>query len=278
MKLSFAIVVSLIAAASASTIATTTASTMKIIMNDLTKIGHQFKKIDDTVNEFPATGLKGANELHAHGVKIHDLFESLMTNINNLPRPVSAANANKIIQTFQTFTPTDVHSINGIAAKHADFVALSVAPTVQSDLIGNANSCAHLQAILQPITPVGLYQPLLQKKRTRRNDVRYGTKQRQINKTNGTEMKQVARVYTYEIREFRGRGETMGQLVMEKAKPIIVKPRIDDDKTVMILTKSRCVDDEFADTGDVTSGDKGGVGGSEDKLGVEAVVTCDDPN
>ena len=34
---------------------------MKAIMNDLSKIGTQFKNIDDTVNAFPASGVNGAN-------------------------------------------------------------------------------------------------------------------------------------------------------------------------------------------------------------------------
>ncbi|KDR70504.1 hypothetical protein GALMADRAFT_144777 [Galerina marginata CBS 339.88] len=153
MKLSIAIVASLVAVASAATIATNTASIMKVIMDDLTKIGHQGDKISETIDGFPANGVKGANEIHAHGLKKHDLYENLMTNVNALAKPVSAADAKKIIKKFQSFTPTDVHFINGIAAKHADFVALSVAPMIQSDLVGSDATCHQLKGVLQPITP-----------------------------------------------------------------------------------------------------------------------------
>lgn len=61
MKLSIAILSSVIAMVSASAVTVTTASTMQVVMDNFAKAQNHFSKINDLVNEFPQNGAKVAS-------------------------------------------------------------------------------------------------------------------------------------------------------------------------------------------------------------------------
>ncbi|PPQ80691.1 hypothetical protein CVT25_001823 [Psilocybe cyanescens] len=175
MKLSFAIVVSCISVASAATLATTTASTMKLIMDDLSKIGSHFTKITTDVNKFPETGAKGASvrlwlhplryhitnrltvqDIHADEVAIHTLFLDANNNLGLLPKPVSVENVKKVVSTYNSFTPNILDYLNGITAKASDFKSLGSAETttMSNDLALSGDACKAFATTVLSITPV----------------------------------------------------------------------------------------------------------------------------
>ncbi|KDR68928.1 hypothetical protein GALMADRAFT_145945 [Galerina marginata CBS 339.88] len=161
MKFSFVIVASLVATSSAYIIAATASSTIQLILDDMTKTGKQFTKINDAVNNFPQSGIQGAAEIHNHETKMHTLFEDMTTALNALPKPVSAANVKKIIDAYQSFIPAAIQSVNDIAAKAADFEALpAAAPSIKNDLITSNAICGNFNGGLQSLTPPALLNTL----------------------------------------------------------------------------------------------------------------------
>lgn len=68
--------------------------------------------------------------------------------------PVSEKNAEKIINTYQGFTPTIIQSLNQIEAKAADFGAMKAAPLMSADVLMAANVCARFTQNIVAITPV----------------------------------------------------------------------------------------------------------------------------
>ncbi|KAH9478973.1 hypothetical protein JR316_0009436 [Psilocybe cubensis] len=136
MKLALSVAVYLAAVASASTIASTTATTMKAIMGDFSKLGQQYAKVVDDVNAFPQTGTEG---------------------VQALPRPVSDKNARKIFSTYNDLTPNILEYLNGITDKAADFKALGSASsnTIFLDLMGAGAPCIHFgESLMAMIPPV----------------------------------------------------------------------------------------------------------------------------
>ncbi|KDR65877.1 hypothetical protein GALMADRAFT_148361 [Galerina marginata CBS 339.88] len=161
MKFSFALLASLVAATSAATIARTTASTMRVVMDDMTKIGKQFGKVDASLSKFPASGVKGATKIDNQRTKLHELFDQATSDIGSLPKPVSPADARKIIEAYQSFTPTAVHSLNAIGAKAADFMALEpAAPSMKLDLLAAVKPCVVFNQELQSIAPPDMVDTL----------------------------------------------------------------------------------------------------------------------
>ncbi|KAH9478932.1 hypothetical protein JR316_0009395 [Psilocybe cubensis] len=155
MKFSLSIAVCLAAMASAASVGTTTASTMKAIMGDFSKLGQQFAKIANDVNAFPQTGMAGVQDIHNDAAVIHDLFSSVNDNLDALPRPVSDEHVLKVFSTFNSFTPDIMDYLNGITEKSADFKALGTASsTISIDLQASVKSCAQFgQTIMTMIPP-----------------------------------------------------------------------------------------------------------------------------
>ncbi|KAH9482095.1 hypothetical protein JR316_0004190 [Psilocybe cubensis] len=145
---------SFIAAASAAAVSTP-AATMRLVMNDLVKIGNQFTKITSDVNNFPQTGAQGASDIHADEVAIHALFLDVNKNLGLLPQPVSQENIKKVVSTYNSFTPNILAYLNGITSKAADFKALGTAETttMTNDLALSGDACKAFATTVLSITP-----------------------------------------------------------------------------------------------------------------------------
>uniref|UniRef100_A0A8H8CKA6 Uncharacterized protein n=1 Tax=Psilocybe cubensis TaxID=181762 RepID=A0A8H8CKA6_PSICU len=157
MKLALSVAVYLAAVASASTIASTTATTMKAIMGDFSKLGQQYAKVVDDVNAFPQTGTEGVQDIHNDLTIIDGLFQNVNDNLDALPRPVSDKNARKIFSTYNDLTPNILEYLNGITDKAADFKALGSASsnTIFLDLMGAGAPCIHFgESLMAMIPPV----------------------------------------------------------------------------------------------------------------------------
>ncbi|KAH9478953.1 hypothetical protein JR316_0009416 [Psilocybe cubensis] len=154
MKFSFSIVVCLAAVGSASSIASTTATTMRAIMGDFSKLGQQYAKIVDDVNAFPQSGMAGVQVIHDDLTIIDTLFQNVNDNLDALPRPVSNENSRKIFSTYNSLTPNILDYLNGITDKAADFKSLdSASAIISSDLIGANGACVHFGETLMAIIP-----------------------------------------------------------------------------------------------------------------------------
>ncbi|KAH9478525.1 hypothetical protein JR316_0008980 [Psilocybe cubensis] len=153
MKFSISVIASCMALAVASAVPPTTSSSMKVIMDDFSKLGTQFSKIASDVNSFPQTGITGVNNIQADAGAIHTLFTDVISELDNLEAPLPANDVKRIISVYNSFTPDILDYLNGIAQKSADFKSLNSAGTISLDLLKSANKCAVLESTLMPMVP-----------------------------------------------------------------------------------------------------------------------------
>ncbi|PPR00917.1 hypothetical protein CVT26_015527 [Gymnopilus dilepis] len=153
MKISLSVVSALVLAASAARTPITIGQTMQDILKNLAEVGQGYELISDLLSGFPQNGLPGAIAIHDHIMENTALLEQVNTDLGALPTPVRVADVKKIVDTFQSFSPTIVTVFNGIAAKKTDFDALSVSSAIQSDLGTAPRPCIAFRTIVESMVP-----------------------------------------------------------------------------------------------------------------------------
>ncbi|KAF5383130.1 hypothetical protein D9615_004816 [Tricholomella constricta] len=143
----------------ASLVATSFATTVDDILNDISVISTKLNSLDDAITAFPVTGgsLAKALAIHSNAVSLGTSIDKATTDTLAVdPNPVSEADAGALIAAFEVLEPVIKHALVGIVDRRPAFTALPIGgipALVKQDLNNLSASTIALEDALVSVTP-----------------------------------------------------------------------------------------------------------------------------